>query len=258
MSKKVLSVVLALVSAGIVLVPLIAYATFFARSTPIIRSVAPGSSATAETSEIALGTPIQEALEAGENASGQPGLFINPYIAGFIIGGVVVLVLLVLIIAALVRRSGKNKSNKETIVPYVQQPLIIEEEAPVVEEVEETPEVAAPQSEATTVLWSGDSGTDYLGTLTRRMNGQSIEINKDIFAIGKDEVNNDFSVTDNSAVSRKHATIRHVGQDIVIEDNNSTNGTFVNGARVAKGQSAVIRDGDVITLANEEFVYSAS
>ena len=86
-------------------------------------------------------------------------------------------------------------------------------------------------------------------------NGENIVINKDNFAIGKDSLNIDFRIADNSAVSRRHATIKQIGAEIIIEDNFSTNGTFVNGARLAEGQSSPIKSGDVIMLANEEFDY---
>ena len=295
MDKKILSVVLAMVCAGVVLVPLIAYATFFFSSTPVIRSATPSTGASAESSEIALGTPIQEALEAGESTSSQVNPLGDPMIVGMIIGGVVLLILLVLIIVFLVRRSKRTKADRETIGetvnPVAWQSQLQSSESPAMNfnemipapapETMPEPEMAAepemipvpesiqepvsepapepvPEAGVTTVLWTDDSAESNNGTLTRKKNGQNVVIDKDIFTIGKDAANNDFCVTDNSAVSRRHATIRHVGLDVMIEDNNSTNGTFVNGARVAKGQSAIIRNGDVIMLANEEFVYSAS
>jgi len=52
-------------------------------------------------------------------------------------------------------------------------------------------------------------------------------------------------VIDNLAVSGEHAAVRRVGHDLVIEDLNSTNGTFVNG-RPTRRQ--VLRDGDVIEI----------
>ena len=113
------------------------------------------------------------------------------------------------------------------------------------------------QPNETTVLGtvSGSTHTTFLGTLIRRKNGENIVINKNEFTIGKDSLNIDFRIADNSAVSRRHATIRQAGSYIIIEDNFSTNGTFVNGTRLAEGQTTPIKSGDVIVLANEEFDY---
>ena len=112
---------------------------------------------------------------------------------------------------------------------------------------------SATGDKETTLL--SDSYNVYLGTLIRRKNGENIIINKDCFSIGKDSLNIDFRIADNSAVSRRHATIRKSGKQVVIEDNNSTNGTFVRGERLIKGQTKTLINGDVIKIADEEFDY---
>ena len=112
---------------------------------------------------------------------------------------------------------------------------------------------SATGDKETTLL--SDSYNVYLGTLIRRKNGGNIIINKDCFSIGKDSLNIDFRIADNSAVSRRHATIRKSGKQVVIEDNNSTNGTFVRGERLIKGQTKTLINGDVIKIADEEFDY---
>ncbi|MCR5155763.1 MAG: trypsin-like peptidase domain-containing protein [Butyrivibrio sp.] len=113
------------------------------------------------------------------------------------------------------------------------------------------------QGEGTTVLGgsAAPAQANFLGTLIRRKNGENIVINKNDFTIGKDSLNIDFRIADNSAISRRHATIKQAGANIIIEDNFSTNGTFVNGTRLAEGQTSPIKSGDVIMLANEEFDY---
>ena len=50
---------------------------------------------------------------------------------------------------------------------------------------------------------------------------------------------------DNLAVSGDHAAIVRVGNDLILEDGGSTNGTLVNGASVAKHQ---LKHGDVIEI----------
>jgi len=53
--------------------------------------------------------------------------------------------------------------------------------------------------------------------------------------------------------SRQHAFLTRRGTDFVIRDNDSHNGIFLNGVKV---HSAVLRDGDVIQVADCIFVYS--
>jgi DNA-binding response OmpR family regulator len=48
-------------------------------------------------------------------------------------------------------------------------------------------------------------------------------------------------------VSRHHAEIRRVGSNLLLQDRGSTNGTFVNGARIAEPYT--LQDGDRIQIA---------
>jgi hypothetical protein len=52
--------------------------------------------------------------------------------------------------------------------------------------------------------------------------------------------------------SRHHAFVRLRGTDCVLFDNDSNNGVFLNGIKV---HSAVLRDGDVIQVADSVFIY---
>lgn len=52
-------------------------------------------------------------------------------------------------------------------------------------------------------------------------------------------------VIDNLAVSGEHAAVRRVGHELVIEDLNSTNGTFVNGRPIRR---QALRNGDVVEI----------
>jgi two-component system, NtrC family, response regulator AtoC len=53
--------------------------------------------------------------------------------------------------------------------------------------------------------------------------------------------------------SRQHAFLRLHGADYMLFDNDSHNGVFLNGVKV---YSAVLRDGDVIQVADSGFIYS--
>ena len=52
--------------------------------------------------------------------------------------------------------------------------------------------------------------------------------------------------------SRFHAFLRVRGTDCVLQDNDSHNGVYLNGVKV---YSAVLREGDVIQVADSVFVY---
>lgn len=66
---------------------------------------------------------------------------------------------------------------------------------------------------------------------------------KDKIMIGRSP-DNEIAI-ENLAVSRHHASIRKINGRYVVEDNNSANGTYVNGVRVTKTE---ILDKDVITI----------
>lgn len=75
--------------------------------------------------------------------------------------------------------------------------------------------------------------------------GSSYYIEKDEVNLGRD-LTNDLPVPD-PEISRRHARFLRKPEGIFIEDLGSTNGTFVNGARISVPQ--VLRNGDLITLA---------
>lgn len=57
---------------------------------------------------------------------------------------------------------------------------------------------------------------------------------------------------DNAGVSRRHAVIRVVGDNAILEDLGSANGTFVRGQRV---EEYTLRDGDEISIVKHRLVY---
>ena len=54
-------------------------------------------------------------------------------------------------------------------------------------------------------------------------------------------------------ISRRHATISKKGGKIVISDNDSTNGTYINNRRIEKGHEEKLSYGDVVSFAGTEF-----
>lgn len=86
---------------------------------------------------------------------------------------------------------------------------------------------------------------------------ERIEIRKAEFWLGKERAKVDYCITDNPSVSRQHAVIRKRGKNFSIQDNRSTNKTFVNSRKLQSGQEVEILNGNTIMLANERFVFHA-
>ncbi|MEM7113197.1 MAG: FHA domain-containing protein [Chloroflexota bacterium] len=63
---------------------------------------------------------------------------------------------------------------------------------------------------------------------------------------------NDIVIT-SKRVSREHAQVRRDGWRLILEDLGSTNGTFLNGQRLA--ESAQLRDGDQIKIGDVAFTF---
>lgn len=115
--------------------------------------------------------------------------------------------------------------------------------------------------EGTTVLSEGTVVLDEIGdsirypTITRMKNNQKIEIRKSVFNIGKDATSNDFIVSDNVTISRKHAQIIFKNGRYYLSDLNSTNKTYIDGKIVNPKEEIEIQSGSLIRLANEEFIF---
>ena len=87
-------------------------------------------------------------------------------------------------------------------------------------------------------------------TLTERATGKSFTLSAANIKLGR-ETDNDIVIADMGA-SRYHATITR-GQDCwIITDQNSTNGTLVNGREV---NSIALRNGDTITIGTTEYIF---
>lgn len=106
------------------------------------------------------------------------------------------------------------------------------------------------ESEGTTVLVM-----ESFARIRRSKTDEEREINANPFVIGKG-AGCDYLIEDNKAISRRHAVIEKRDGIYVITDENSTNGSFVNGRRLESNQPEILRDGDVIRLADEDFCFS--
>lgn len=86
--------------------------------------------------------------------------------------------------------------------------------------------------------------------LIMQRDGRRIDISSNEFNIGKDEYCCDL-VIDNSSISRKHLTITFDGNNYYATDNNSTNGTSLNGKPLKPGIAEKMENYDRLLLANE-------
>lgn len=87
------------------------------------------------------------------------------------------------------------------------------------------------------------------------MNASRFElvVDSDSVLIGKNEEIVDKVITFNEMISRKHCRIVCANGGYFISDEGSTNGTYVNGAKIAPGQRYQINRGDIIRLADSDF-----
>lgn len=96
----------------------------------------------------------------------------------------------------------------------------------------------------------------HFASLTRQVTGEKIELGKSSFVLGKNPEKSDYAVAGNTNISRIHAVITTRNGRYYVMDQNSTNGTFINGRIIKAGQETEILPGDCLMLANEEFIFN--
>lgn len=92
-----------------------------------------------------------------------------------------------------------------------------------------------------------------MGKLVVSLDGvviKEVQITKDKTTLGRRPYND--IVIDNLAVSGEHAVLQMVGQDVFIEDLNSTNGTYINGKAVKK---QLLQHNDTIEIGKYKIKY---
>ena len=79
---------------------------------------------------------------------------------------------------------------------------------------------------------------------------KEVQLTKDRTSVGRRPYND--IVIDNLAVSGEHAVLQMAGQEVYLEDLNSTNGTYVNGKAVKK---QLLQDGDAVEIGKYKIKY---
>lgn len=83
--------------------------------------------------------------------------------------------------------------------------------------------------------------------------GKVIVIKKDEFKLGRSVQRADYRI-DNNSISNVHAVIIRKGGEYFLQDNHSTNGTYLNETRLDPNKGpVVVKNGDVIRLWNLEY-----
>lgn len=82
----------------------------------------------------------------------------------------------------------------------------------------------------------------------------ALEVNKSEFVIGKSATSVDGLIAFNNAVSRRHCKIVWQNNTYYIVDLGSANGTYVNKMKLSEQQYQPLNKGDIVRLANIEFV----
>lgn len=93
---------------------------------------------------------------------------------------------------------------------------------------------------------------EYHFSLVRLLDGMEWDIPEGVSKIGSLQ-ECDICLSDVNGVSRTHATFTVIGDNCTIEDNDSTNGTSVNGRRIAPKTPVDMKPGDRILIARTQF-----
>ncbi len=112
---------------------------------------------------------------------------------------------------------------------------------------------SAQTQDRTVILNADNLNLPYL----KRMLGNSSEtiiIKQFPFMMGRLEGQVDYCIN-NPAVGKLHAEITKANENYLISDMNSRNGTIINGVRIEPTKESIIKNGDRITLGNEEFMF---
>ena len=100
--------------------------------------------------------------------------------------------------------------------------------------------------------------SENIPTLMRISTGETVQVTKQVFCIGKADQGVDYKVIGNKSISRRHAYITSINGINYLRDNNSTNHTFLNGTQVYSNVDVPIPDNSVIRLSNEEFIFKTN
>ncbi|WP_099467927.1 FHA domain-containing protein [Konateibacter massiliensis] len=104
-------------------------------------------------------------------------------------------------------------------------------------------------------LFSNEEQMNHQPYLIRGSSDERIEIDKQVFRIGKDRNLVDYAIDANSAISRRHAEIIIKGKHYFICDKCSTNKTYVEDKEIPAEEVIEIFNGTKFKIADEQFTF---
>ena len=122
----------------------------------------------------------------------------------------------------------------------------------------ETPKTEIPVPNGPGIMMGGLSGqlsSRPVPHFVRVKTGEIINITKPEFTIGKSESKADYTIKDNTAVSRVHCIIVQKDGVNYIKDNNSTNHTYLNGVELEPGKEVLLKNKTTVRMGDEEFTF---
>lgn len=122
---------------------------------------------------------------------------------------------------------------------------------------DETPAPAVKENESEKTIGNlvGQLGERPVPHLIRKKTGETINLTKPEFKLGKAVDRVDYAITDNVAVSRVHCIIVQKNGVNYIKDNGSTNHTYLDGAELQPNQEMLLKNKMTILLGDEEFTF---
>lgn len=112
-----------------------------------------------------------------------------------------------------------------------------------------------PVDAVETVVWDERSQRPCLLTIVWKATGRQFGLVDEGHSVSIGRYSTDIVLdTDNTRISRSHAKFAFDAGRVYIVDNNSSNGTYVNGSCIAANQWVPLKPGDTFSLADELFL----
>ncbi|MBO4591884.1 MAG: FHA domain-containing protein [Eubacterium sp.] len=89
----------------------------------------------------------------------------------------------------------------------------------------------------------------------RDKTGEKIFIDKDEFRIGKSKIHSDYAIENNTAISRVHVIVTKRNGASYLRDNESTNGTWIEGERLEPGREVLLKANMKVKFGDEDFTF---
>lgn len=150
----------------------------------------------------------------------------------------------------------KTEAVEEPMTSVLVEDIYTEEDKQRLQEQAQSNDVYQAVSD-TTVLIDDDNDNEVdtkVPYLVRLSNGEATPLKVGESIVGRRRSTSDIFISNNNAVSTQHAVINYnpINDTISVVDE-SKNGTWVNGERVALNLERAINKGDIISFANEEY-----